>query len=72
MEIKNWQEHAWIWNLAISDKLYKKYSICPDIRLDRKRAVHCSLWRSPLDWKLGACDVATTASQLSIHSFCLH
>jgi len=51
---------AWIRNLAISNKLYKKYSICPDVRLDCECAIHCSFWSSPLDGKLGTCNIVTT------------
>ena len=60
---------AWIRNLAVSDKLYKKYSICPDIRLDCECTVHCSLWSSPLDWKLGTCNICQQSMPLLI--FCL-
>ena len=54
---QKWFVHAWIRNLSIGDKLNKKYSIRPDIWLDRECAVHCRLWRSPLDWKLSTCNI---------------
>jgi len=48
--------HAWIWNRAVSDKFYEKYSICPNIRLDCECTVHCSFRCSPLDGKLSTCN----------------
>ena len=58
---------AWIWNLAVSDKLYKKYSICPHIRLNCECAIHCSFWSSPLDGKLGTCNSVMTLADMKYH-----
>ena len=56
--MENRDEHAWIWNLSISDELYQKYSIRPDVGLNCERAVQRSLRSRPLDGKLSTCNVA--------------
>jgi len=48
--------HAWIWNCAVCDELYEKYSIRPNVGLDCECTVHCSFRRSPLDRKFSTCN----------------